>query len=157
MDGKNTQEIINDLFIYARETMRAERIFPYVSLIVKDGIIIARGYNQERETYDLTNQDQVVSIRLAQKALDTGSLQGYSLFSFFEPTILAFDVALWSGISDYHWCINSKSYPSSYNPISYGVADYERAHIGKITIESGIKEKEALLLVKIAEDHKYRI
>lgn len=151
MVGKRIQDyLIDELFAYAKEIITTHKIFPYVSFIVKEGIIIARGYNRERETYDLTNQDQVVSIRSAQKALDTGDLKGYSLFSFFEPTILAFDVALWSGISDFHWCINSKSFPESYNLINYSVIDYAKNNPDKITIESGINERAGLNLIKIA-------
>jgi len=149
--------LFNKLFLYAKEVMKTHRIYPYVSFIVKENIIVARGYNQERETFNLTNQDQVVSIREAQKSLDTGDLEGYSLYSFFEPTILGFDVALWSGITDFHWCISAKSYPASYNPLSYSVVDYKRIHPDQITIESGVRENEALQLVKIAEHKKYYI
>lgn len=158
MDGKRIQDyLVDELFAYAKEIMTTHKIFPYVSFIVKEGIIIARGYNRERETYDLTNQDQVVSIRSAQKALDTGNMKGYSLLSFFEPTILAFDVALWSGISDFHWCINSKSFPESYNPINYDVIDYAKNNPGKITIEPGINEQVALDIVKLAVKNNYQI
>ncbi len=156
MGGNKIKEmLIDDLFSYAREIMAEHCIYPYVSVIAKEGIIVARGYNRERETFNLTNQDQVVSIRETQKALDTGDLKGYSLYSFFEPTVLGFDVALWSGITDFHWCINSKSYPASYNPIDYTIADYVKAHPGKINIEPGIREAAAIHLVKIAESRKY--
>jgi len=157
MDGKHiTNTNLDLLFLYAKEIMEVHKIFPYVSFIMKDGVIIARGYNRERETFDLTNQDQVVSIRAAQKTLDTDNLKSYSLLSFFEPTILAFDVSLWSGITNFHWCINSKSFPASYNPINYGVADYAKAHPGEITIEPGLREKEALTLVEIAQKQKHQ-
>jgi len=152
MDGKNIQNsILDELFSYAKEIMNAHKMFPYVSFIVKKNVVIARGYNCERETFDLTNQDQVVSIRAAQKALDTGDLKGYSLLSFFEPTILAFDVSLWSGITDFHWCISSKSYQEIYKTVNYSVVDFAKANPDKITIKQGLKEKEALALVDIAK------
>ena len=156
MDGDN-KKIIDELFLFAKENMDSRKVYPYVSFIVKEGNIISKGSNQEAETFDLTNQDEVVSIRAAQRSLDTGSLAGYSLYSFFEPTMLAFDVALWSGVTDFHWCINSTSYPSSYNQMNYHVADYAKDHPGKITIQSGIQETEALQLVKEAEEKGYRI
>lgn len=151
------KKIIDELFLFAKENSESRKVYPYVSFIVKDGNIISKGSNQEAETFDLTNQDQVVSIRAAQRSLDTGSLSGYSLYSFFEPTMLAFDVALWSGIRDFHWCINSVSYPSSYNPMNYHITDYLKDHPGKITIEQGIRESEALNIVKEAEKNGYRI
>ncbi len=150
-------KIIYQLFDYAKETMQVHKTYPYVSFVLKNGIVISRGYNREVETFDLTNQDQVVSIREAQKALDTGDLCGYSLFSFFEPTILAFDVALWAGITDFHWCINASSYPASYNPLKYRVSDFLKNNPGKITIEAGIQEEDALKVVAIAEKNKYQL
>lgn len=159
MDGNKVKSnhIFDDLFSYAQEIMTSKQIYPYVSFIVKDSVVISRGRNKEQETFDLTNQDQVVSIREAQKTLDSGNLEGYSLYSFFEPTILGFDVALWSGVKDFHWCINSSSYPFSYNPMKYSVVDYEKDHPGIITIEAGVREKEALELVKLAEQNGYEI
>ena len=155
--NKIKEDLINELFSYAREIMHARHIFPYVSFTVKDYVVVARGYNRERETFDLTNQDQVVSIRAAQKALDTGDLSGYSLYSFFEPTISGFDVALWSGITDFHWCINAHSYLPSYNAIKYCIADYAKNHPTKITIDPGMRELEALDIVKISEKNEYQI
>jgi tRNA(Arg) A34 adenosine deaminase TadA len=156
MDGnKVSQNIIDVLFDWARQTMEERKSYPYVSFVVKDNIIVSKGINRERETYDLTNQDQVVSVREAQNSLDTGNLKGYSLVSLFEPTLLAFDVALWAGITDFHWCINASSSPVSYNPMSYSIKVYKNHNPDKITIESGIREKEALGLLKIAEKNKY--
>lgn len=156
MDGKKvSQKLIAELFDWAKEIMNVNKIYPYVSFVFKKDVVISRGYNCERETFDLTNQDQVSAIRQAQGSLDVGDLSGYSLLSFFEPTILAFDIALWSGISDFHWCINSSSYPASYNPIKYSVREYFKRNPNKITIEPGINEKEALKLVRVAEKNKY--
>jgi tRNA(Arg) A34 adenosine deaminase TadA len=156
MAGKQTgEDLISELFLFAKEIMDLKQIYPYVSFIVKDQVIISRGYNRERETYDLTNQDQVVSIRQAQKALDTGKLNGYSLYSFFEPTMLGFDVALWSGIRDFHWCVNAKSYPASYNPLHYYIEDYKKAHPHEITLKTGIREQQALKIVRLAEAKHY--
>lgn len=152
MDGNKI--IIDELFDFAKEIMNKKTLYPYVSFIVKDGVIISRGYNRERETKDVTRQDQVDSIRNAQEALDTGDLSGYSLFSFFEPTILGFDVALWSGIKDFHWCINSTSLPNHYNKLSYNPMVYAKKH-KDITIENGIREKEALKFVEIAIKNRY--
>jgi tRNA(Arg) A34 adenosine deaminase TadA len=158
MAGKDKNyNIWDELFSYAKEVMEEKQIYPYVSFIVKKGVIISRGYNQERETWNLSNQDQVVSIREAQKVLDTDNLKGYSLFSFYEPTLLGFDAALWSGITDFHWCINSTSAKESYNKISYRPTDYQKNNPGKITIEAGIREKEALALSATAKKKRYQI
>lgn len=153
MDGKR-EMIISELFEFAKEKMEKEMIYPYVSFVVKNGVIISRGSNRERETKDVTRQGDVDAIRNAQEALDTGDLSGYSLYSFFEPTILGFDVALWSGIKDFHWCINSSSLPKQYNKINYNPLSYLNAHPNEITIENGIREEEALKLVEESKQKK---
>lgn len=153
MDGKN-EKIINELFEFAKEKMEKEMIYPYVSFVVRNGVIISRGNNKERETRDVTRQGDVDAIRNAQEALDTGDLTGYSLYSFFEPTILGFDVALWTGIRDFHWCINSSSLPKQYNKLNYNPLSYLKDHPKEITIENGIRETEALKLVEESKRKK---
>ncbi len=155
MVGKTQQKILDELFSFAQEVMDKYHIYPYVSFVVKDGIIVSKGYNRERESRDVTDQGDVVAIRNAQTALDTGDLSGYSLWGFFEPTILGFDVALWSGITDFSWCINSSSLPQFYNNLRYTPLDYLKNHPGKITIQNGIEEKRALELVSKAKDSHY--
>lgn len=155
MDGNKLNSLLDDLFTFAKETMQTKQIYPYVSFVVKNGIIVSRGFNDERETRDITNQGDVVAIRNAQQSLDTSSLSGYTLVSFFEPTILGFDVALWAGISDFIWCINSSSLPKQYNKLKYTPLDYAKHHPGKLTIQHGLREKEAMKLTKIAKEKKF--
>lgn len=150
MDGKQKQ-LIDELFSFGQEIMEIHGIYPYVSFVVKDGVIISRGYNMERESRDVTLQGDVVAIRNAQEALETGYLSGYTLYSLFEPTILGFDVALWSGIRDFVWCINSASLPRFYNKLRYAPLDYSKNHPGEITIQNGLREHDALQLVAKAK------
>lgn len=157
MDGNKAspEKILDELFLFAKEIMEKKKIYPYVSFIVKEGVIVSKGYNQEREKRDITFQCQVTAIRQAQEALDTGNLEGYTLISLFEPTILGFDVALWSGIRDFVWCINSSSAPKQYNNMKYSVLDYQKNHPDKITVQNGLREKEPLKLVNEAQRKKY--
>ena len=154
MDGNNLDILLDKLFGYANEIMAMKGIYPYVSFVTKNGIIISRGYNQERENRDITSQDSVVAIRNAQTALETGNLAGYILISMFEPTILGFDVALWSGIKDFVWCINSSSLPNHYNKLKYTPLDYAKHHPGELTISNGLREAEALKLMHYAKSNK---
>ena len=149
------QKILNELFDFARFVMDSYEIYPYADFVVKNGVIVSRGYNYEREEGDITMQSAVVAIRWAQEALETGDLSGYTLYGLFEPTILGFDVALWSGIRNFVWCINSSSLPNQYNKMKYTPFDYARNHPGEISITSGLREKGALKLVSLAKKRKY--
>ncbi len=154
MDGSE-EKIIDELFNYANSVMNDKKIYPYVDFIVKNGVVISRGYNRERETGDLTMQGSVVAIRNAIEALGTGDLSGYSLYSFFEPTILNFDVAIWAGIKKFIWCINSSLIPRHYNNMKYLLLDYAKNHSRDITITNGVREKDAMKLVKEASNKHY--
>lgn len=153
MVGSNHEKIFQELFIFAKKIMDDYHIYPYVSCIVKDGVIVTMGRNEARETLDVTMDDQVVSIRKAQEALEIGNLSEYTLYSIFEPTILSFDVALWAGIRKFVWCIGSSSVPESYLNLGYSPKDYE----GELQIEivDGIMEEEALKLVRYAKEKDY--
>ncbi|OGK23139.1 hypothetical protein A3A46_01220 [Candidatus Roizmanbacteria bacterium RIFCSPLOWO2_01_FULL_37_13] len=154
MDG-NQNKVIDELFNFGTEIMNKYKIYPYTDFVVRDSVIVSRGYNYERESGDISMQSAVTAIRWAQESLEVGDLTGYTLYSLFEPTILGFDVALWSGIRNFVWCLNSSSLPKHYNKLKYTPLDYLKNHPGKITIKNGIREKEVLELVKIAKKNKY--
>lgn len=154
MAGDRLEKLLDNLFEFAQEVMDKHGIYPYVSFVVKDGVIVSRGYNRERESRDVTSQGDVVAVRAAQVSLETGDLSGYTLVSLFEPTILGFDVALWSGIRDFVWCINSTSLPKHYNKLKYTPLDYAQKHPGEITIKHGLREPAGLDLVKQAKQHQ---
>lgn len=154
MVGNISNQLLDELFKLARETMVNEKIYPYVAMVIKDGQVISRGHNTERETRDVTNQGDVVAIRRAEAGLDTGNLTGYTLLGLFEPTILGFDVALWAGIKSFAWCINSSSLPQHYHKLNYNPLIYAKNHPGEIEIVNGLREKEGLELVKLAKQQK---
>ena len=154
MAGKISEALLDELFVLAKEVMQKHQIYPYVAMVVKNGEVISRGDNTERETRDVTNHGDVTTIRRAQLALDTGDLSGYTLLSLFEPTILGFDVALWAGITSFAWCINSESLPKHYHKMRYNPLVYAENNHGKIEIDNGMREKAGLALVKIAKEKK---
>ena len=137
----NEEQIMRQLISYAHEKMTKNNAYPFAAFVVKNGVIVSWGRNTERETRDVTNQSAVVAIRKAQEALDTGDLSGYTLVGLFEPTMLGFDVALWSGIRDFVWCINSSSLPNHYNKMNYNPLIYAQNHPGEIKIINGLREK----------------
>lgn len=151
----STEAIIKELLLFAREIGDKKKMIPYVAFVVKDGQVISRGYNYMRQSLDVSMFSEVTAIRWAQESLDTGDLSGYTLINLFEPTLLGFDVALWSGIRDFVWCINAKTMPNQYSSIPYRVYDYEKHNPGEITIKGGFYEDEAVKIVKEAEKNLY--
>lgn len=151
----NQDKIIQELLEFAETTMHERQMIPYVDFVVKDGVIIAKGFNYNRESKDISMFSSVYTIRLAQQALDTGDLSGYSLYSIFEPTIIAFDIALWAGIKDFTWCLNVADVPQHYFTTDYSPRIFAANNPDKITIQEGLAKDEALKLVKLAESKNY--
>jgi tRNA(Arg) A34 adenosine deaminase TadA len=146
----NEDYLVDKLIEYARNHLN----LPYISFVVKSNVIVSIGYNQTYEKLDETLHGDVVAIRKAQASLETGDLSGYSLYSLFEPTILSFDVALWAGIRDFVWCINSSTVPNHYNNPKYSPLVYAGDHPGEITIRNGIRESEVLEIVNKTKAYK---
>ncbi len=158
MDGEET--IIQELLKFGQEIMDKYKIYPYVSFVVKNNVIISKGFNrttvgQELDNGDISQQAEVVATRQALVALEIKELSRCSLYSLMEPTILGFDAALWSGIKRFVWCINKTSVSHRYNKIRYSLLDYLTSHPGEIFIKHGIYEKEALKLIQTAQQNHY--
>ena len=154
MDGSHSAQIVDQLFGYATYVVETEKRIPYVSIVAKGDVVIAKGLNMAYDTYDITSFGDVVAIRSAQEALETGNLEGYSLYSFFEPVLMGFDIALWSGIKHFVWCINSKSYRDKYNKMSYTPLVYAESH-PEVEVAAGIRDTEALKIADLAIRNNY--
>jgi tRNA(Arg) A34 adenosine deaminase TadA len=151
MVGNITKEkldkVIKELFVFCKYSINKTG-WPYVSFVLKRGVIVAKDFNNTRQALDPTLQCSVSAIRKVLSSLETNDLAGHSLLSLFEPTILSFDIALWAGIKDFIWCINAKSAPEHYNKMSYSPLIYASKNPGKVNILSGVCEKEALEFLK---------
>ena len=61
---------------------------PIGAIIVKDGKIIATGYNQKESQYDVTAHAEMIAIRKACQKLKSWHLDGCVLYSALEPCIM---------------------------------------------------------------------
>ena len=80
------------------ETMRRNQGGPFGAVIVKDGKIIAEGYNQVTSTNDPTAHAEIVAIRNACAALGTFSLAGCEIYASCEPCPMCFASIYWARI-----------------------------------------------------------
>ncbi len=72
---------------------------PFGALIVRDGDILARGWNQVTSSNDPTAHAEVVAIREACARLGTFKLDGCILYASCEPCPMCLAAAYWSRIS----------------------------------------------------------
>ncbi len=68
------------------------------AVIVKDGQIIAEGYNQVMKTNDPTWHAEMHAIREASQKLATPHLEGCTLYTSAEPCPMCFSAAYWAHI-----------------------------------------------------------
>ena len=69
---------------------------PVGAVVVKDGKIIARGFNQVTSTHDPTCHAEVDAIRKACKELGTFQLDGCDLYTSFEPCPMCLGAIYWA-------------------------------------------------------------
>ena len=78
------------------ETMRNNTGGPFGAVVVKDGKIIARGFNKVVSTNDPTAHAEVVAIREACKALNDFQLTGCEIYTSCEPCPMCMAAIYWA-------------------------------------------------------------
>lgn len=78
------------------ENMRSGKGGPFGAVIVKDGKIIARGFNQVTSTNDPTAHAEVVAIRNACKELNSFQLDGCEIYTSCEPCPMCLGAIYWA-------------------------------------------------------------
>jgi tRNA(Arg) A34 adenosine deaminase TadA len=78
------------------EKMQAGLGGPFGAVVVKDGQIIARGFNQVTTTHDPTCHAEVDAIRKACQALGTFQLDGCDLYTSCEPCPMCLGAIYWA-------------------------------------------------------------
>ena len=80
------------------EKMREGRGGPFGAVIVKDGQIISRGWNEVTTTNDPTAHAEIVAIREACRKLGTFRLDGCELYTSCEPCPMCLSAIYWARI-----------------------------------------------------------
>jgi guanine deaminase len=78
------------------EKMQAGFGGPFGAVVVKDGEIIARGFNQVTTTHDPTCHAEVDAIRKACQMLGTFQLDGCDLYTSCEPCPMCLGAIYWA-------------------------------------------------------------
>ena len=80
----------------SREKMRDDEGGPFGAVIVRDGVIIAEGWNQVTGHNDPTAHGEIVAIREACRALGTFSLEGCTIYTSCEPCPMCLAAIYWA-------------------------------------------------------------
>ena len=71
---------------------------PFGAVVVRDGVVIADGWNEVTSAKDPTAHAEVVAIRRACAALDAFSLSGSTLYASCEPCPMCLAAMYWARI-----------------------------------------------------------
>ncbi|WP_158806893.1 nucleoside deaminase [Beijerinckia sp. L45] len=77
---------------------------PFGCVIVKDGVIVAEGFNQVRATQDPTAHGEMVGLRAAAAALGTADLSGCEIYNISVPCPMCLAALYWAKIDKVFYC-----------------------------------------------------
>jgi tRNA(adenine34) deaminase len=82
------------------EIGRAKGLAPFGAVIVgPDGELIAEGYNQVAQDFDVSAHGEIMAIRHAEAKLKRIKLQGYTIYTTCEPCLMCTYAITRAGIS----------------------------------------------------------
>ncbi|MDZ7618507.1 MAG: nucleoside deaminase [Patescibacteria group bacterium] len=90
------QSFLREAIRLSLEKMVAGEGGPFGAVIVRDGEIVGRGWNQVTSTNDPTAHAEIVAIRDACRRLGTFSLAGCEIYTSCEPCPMCFAAIYWS-------------------------------------------------------------
>lgn len=87
----------------SREKMREDEGGPFAAVIVRDGTIIAEGWNQVTGHNDPTAHAEIVAIREACRATGCFSLEGCVIYTSCEPCPMCLSAIHWAHIDEVYY------------------------------------------------------
>lgn len=89
------EEFLDETIALARASV-ADGGGPFGAIVVKDGVVIARGQNRVTQHHDPTAHAEIQAIRAACTELGTFSLAGCVVYTSTEPCPMCFGALYWA-------------------------------------------------------------
>jgi tRNA(Arg) A34 adenosine deaminase TadA len=93
------QEFMHEAISLATTKMHEGHGGPFGAVIVREGVVIARGFNRVTSTLDPTAHAEIDAIRKACQLLGTYILAGCEIFINCEPCPMCLAALYWAGIA----------------------------------------------------------
>jgi guanine deaminase len=90
------RKFMHQAIALSRRKMASGAGGPFGSVIVKEGVVIARGWNRVTSSCDPTAHGEIVAIRRACKRLGAFSLEGAILYTSCEPCPMCLAAIYWA-------------------------------------------------------------
>jgi tRNA(Arg) A34 adenosine deaminase TadA len=129
------------------EAAKAE--FPFGAVIVKDGEVLARGYNRTHVDRDPTAHGEMVAIRAFLAAHGPEVLKGATLYTSGEPCCMCMGAILWCGIGRLVYAASLDQLATKVGQIMLSAeAVAVKAPFAPIDIAGGVLADDAMRLFK---------
>jgi tRNA(Arg) A34 adenosine deaminase TadA len=129
------------------EAARAE--FPFGAVIVKDGEVLARGYNRTHVDRDPTAHGEMVAIRAFLAAHGPDALKGATLYTSGEPCCMCKGAILWCGIGRLVYAASLDQLATKVGQIMLSAEDVaSKASFAPIDVTGGVLDATAMRLFK---------
>jgi tRNA(Arg) A34 adenosine deaminase TadA len=92
------EKIMREAIALSAHGIHTKQGGPFGAIIVKNGEIIGRGFNQVTSTNDPTAHAEMVAIRDACKNIGDFSLEGATIYTSCEPCPMCFAAIYWARI-----------------------------------------------------------
>ena len=121
--------------------------FPFGTVIVRDGSVIARGRNLGRTTDDPTAHGEMVAIRRCLADHGSAALRGSTLYTSGEPCTMCMGAILWCHLGRLVFAASIAQLATKIDQIMLSSAEIAaKASLAPISITGGVLADEAMAL-----------
>ena len=138
------EEFMKEAIKQAKKAYDKEEI-PVGAIIVKDGKIIARGYNKKEEKKDTTQHAEIIAIQKASKKIGAWRLQDCEMYVTLEPCVMCTGALIQARLKKvYIGAMDPKT--GACGSVLNLLEDYKFNH--KVEVETNIMQKECEKILK---------
>jgi len=138
------EKFMKEAIKQAKKAYDKEEI-PVGAVIVKDGKIIARGYNKKEEKKDTTQHAEIIAIQKASRKIDAWRLQDCEMYVTLEPCAMCTGALIQARLKRvYIGTMDPKT--GACGSVLNLLEDYKFNH--KVEVETNIMQKECEKILK---------
>lgn len=138
------EKFMKEAIKQAKKAYDKEEI-PVGAVIVKDGKIIARGYNKKEEKKDTTQHAEIIAIQKASRKIGAWRLQDCEMYVTLEPCAMCTGALIQARLKRvYIGTMDSKT--GACGSVLNLLEDYKFNH--KVEVETNIMQKECEKILK---------
>jgi tRNA(adenine34) deaminase len=91
------EKFMKKALIEAKKAFEADEV-PIGAVVVKDGKIIARAFNNREASHDPTGHAEIIALRKAAKKLQSWRLENTTLYVTIEPCSMCAGASVWARV-----------------------------------------------------------